>query len=291
MIKTKTIKIKDIVIDAGTQQRERINDEIVAEYSEAMKCGAKFPAVTVFFNGAEYYLVDGFHRYWAHKSAGIENIAADVHEGTKRDARLFSAGVNNTHGIRLTNQDKRKAVLVLIEDDEWSEWSDNKIAKHCKVTQPFVSKIRKEVITVITPINSMGNNDDAELNPSTISKPESTGDDEHKLSTEQNIFSETEKQTSHAELERESFSDFDPVAELEAAHKEIDRLTKIIESDDQLAAAMAENKRLTELCRVIEDRCRGYQSSENDAVRKARMWKKKFEDLEKQVKASGLASF
>lgn len=100
----------------------------------------------------------------------------------------------------------------------------------------------------------------------------------------------TEEQSNH-DLSHETFSDFDPVAELEAAHKEIERLTKIIESDDQLAAAMAENKRLAELCRVIEDRCRGYQSSENDAVRKAKMWKKKFEDLERQVKASGLVSF
>jgi len=159
-MKTKTIKLSDIVIDAGTQQREKISDEIVSEYAEAMKCGAQFPAVTVFFNGAEYYLVDGFHRYWAHKDAGIDNIPVDVHEGTKREARLFSAGVNNAHGIRLTNQDKRKAVLVLIDDDEWSLWSDNKIAKHCKVTQPFVSKIRKEVITVITPTNSDGNNNE-----------------------------------------------------------------------------------------------------------------------------------
>ena len=182
-MKTKTIKIKDIVIDAGTQQREKINDEIVAEYSEAMKCGAQFPAVTVFFNGAEYYLVDGFHRYWAHKSADIENIEADVHEGTKRDARLFSAGVNNTHGIRLTNQDKRKAVLVLIEDEEWSEWSDNKIAKHCKVTQPFVSKIRKEVITVITPINSNGNNDEVATVATSALEPALNRDDDKKLST------------------------------------------------------------------------------------------------------------
>ena len=291
MVKTKTIKIKDIVIDAGTQQREKINDEIVAEYSEAMKCGAQFPAVTVFFNGAEYYLVDGFHRYWAHKSADIENIEADVHEGTKRDARLFSAGVNNTHGIRLTNQDKRKAVLVLIEDEEWSEWSDNKIAKHCKVTQPFVSKIRKEVITVITPINSNGNNDEVATVATSALEPALNRDDDKKLSTEQNTITKNEEESIHAELEHESFSDLDPVAELESAHQEIDRLTKIIESDDQLSAAMAENKRLTELCRVLEDRARGFQSSENDAVRKAKMWKKKFEDLEKQVKAAGLVSF
>ncbi|MBK7490851.1 MAG: ParB N-terminal domain-containing protein [Nitrosomonas sp.] len=280
-MKTKIIKLSDIVIDAGTQQREKINDEIVAEYAEAMKCGTKFPAMTVFFNGAEYYLVDGFHRYWAHKDAGIEDITADVHEGSKREARLFSAGVNNAHGIRLTNQDKRKAVLVLIEDDEWSEWSDNQIAKHCKVTQPFVSKIRKEVITVITPINSNDNNSELPTVGKTEPKPAPI------LETENDETEEYDEESIRAEMD----SEFDPVAELETTHKEIDRLTKVIESDDQLAAAMAENKRLTELCRVLEERMRGFQSSENAAKQAAKMWKNKFEKLEKQMKASGLVEF
>lgn len=103
--------------------------------------------------------------------------------------------------------------------------------------------------------------------------------------------SDLEEQSTDENIDEELYGEFDPVAELESANKEIDRLTKIIESDDQLSAAMSENKRLTELCRVLEERMRGYQSSENDAVRKAKMWKKKFEDLEKQVKASGLVSF
>ena len=122
---------------------------VIDEYSEAIKCGAKFPPVTVFSNGVDYYLVDGFHRYLHTKkiSRGIDEIMADIHEGTKRDAILFSASVNATHGLRLTNQDKRKHVLVLLTDDEWARWSDRDIAKHCKVTQPFVSKIRKDIIT------------------------------------------------------------------------------------------------------------------------------------------------
>lgn len=150
-MKTKIIKLSDIVIDAGTQQREKINDEVVAEYAEAIQCGNKFPSVTAFFDGVNYYLVDGFHRYHAYRISGIAELEADVQDGTKREAILHSASVNNNHGIRLTNSDKRKSVLLLINDSEWSLWSDNKIAKHCKVTQPFVSKIRKEVITVITP--------------------------------------------------------------------------------------------------------------------------------------------
>lgn len=103
-------------------------------------------------------------------------------------------------------------------------------------------------------------------------------------------------QKEHPEFDEDAIraemdSEFDPVAELETTHKEIDRLTKVIESDDQLAAAMAENKRLTELCRVLEERMRGLQSSENAAKQAAKMWKNKFEKLEKQMKASGLVEF
>lgn len=155
-MKTKLVKIADIAIDGGTQQREKINEDIVVEYAESLKCGAKFPAVTLFFDGVQYYLADGFHRYWAHKAVdGMLDILADVHDGLKRDAVLFSASANGTHGIRLSNSDKRRSVLVLLNDKEWREWSDNKIAKHCHVTHPFVGKIRKEldtdgVVTVTT---------------------------------------------------------------------------------------------------------------------------------------------
>lgn len=148
-MKTKLIKLSDIVIDAGTQQRVAPTDSVIDDYSEAIKCGSKFPPITVFGNGIEYYLVDGFHRYFANKKAGgIDEIEAEVHEGTKRDAILHSASVNGTHGLRLTNQDKRKHVLVLLNDDEWSGWSDTAIAKHCKVTQQFVSKLRREINSI-----------------------------------------------------------------------------------------------------------------------------------------------
>lgn len=46
--------------------------------------------------------------------------------------------------------DKRRAVLTLMEDAEWSKWSDNKIAEKCGVSQPFVGKLRESLITVIS---------------------------------------------------------------------------------------------------------------------------------------------
>lgn len=144
-MKTKTIKISEIVIDAGTQQRERINDEIVFEYSEAMKCGAQFPPVTVFFNSVEYYLADGFHRYFARKSAGIEDISVEAREGTKRDAILYSFSVNGTHGLRRTSADKRKSVIGMLTDDVWSEWTNRDIAKHVGVSHTYVNKLRDQL--------------------------------------------------------------------------------------------------------------------------------------------------
>ena len=141
--KTKSVKLSDIAIDGGTQQREKINNEIVAEYAEAMRCGAKFPAVTLFFDGVRYWLADGFHRFWASKAVPALDILADVREGTKRDAQLFSAGANHTHGQHLTAGEKAKSVRVLLMDEEWSKWTDEKISKHCHCSQQYVSKLRK----------------------------------------------------------------------------------------------------------------------------------------------------
>lgn len=104
------------------------------------------------------------------------------------------------------------------------------------------------------------------------------------------------EQENHEEFDEKSIraemaDEFDPVAEIEKAHKEIDQLTSIIESDDKLAAAMAEIKRLNALIEVIESQKRGFQSSENAAKQAAKMWKNKFEKLERQMKAAGLVEF
>lgn len=139
------LEIKKIRIDGGTQPRSFINQDVVAEYAEQITDGAVMPAVTVFFDGVYYWLADGFHRYFAHKKAGFTEIEIDQHTGTVRDAILYSVGANNEHGLRRTNEDKRKAVLVLLEDMEWSEWSDHLIAKQCRVSHMTVGRIKKSL--------------------------------------------------------------------------------------------------------------------------------------------------
>lgn len=136
------LQLKQIRIDGGTQSRVEINNDVVSEYAEELKNGASFPQLIVFFDGVDYWLVDGFHRYHAHKLACIDSADCAVHDGSLREAQLFSVGVNDTHGLRRSNGDKKKAIELLLNDSEWSLWSDTAIAKKCSVDHKTVSKYR-----------------------------------------------------------------------------------------------------------------------------------------------------
>ena len=116
------LSLTKIKIDGGTQSRAKIDQDVVAEYADSMLNGAQFPPIIVFHDGAEYWLADGFHRYFAAKRANIPNLKCNIQEGTQRDAILFSFGANHDHGLRRTVADKRKAVVAMLSDIEWQEW-------------------------------------------------------------------------------------------------------------------------------------------------------------------------
>lgn len=156
------INIKLIRRDGGTQPRAAINHLTVAEYLEDMKEGAEFPPVTLFYDGTDYWLADGFHRVEAAFGAGLTQIAASVKQGTRRDAILYSVGANSSHGLRRTNADKKRVILTLLDDSEWKQWSDREIAKHCKVDHKTVGKIRASLTGEI-PSNKTSQNPSSDL--------------------------------------------------------------------------------------------------------------------------------
>lgn len=136
----------DIHIDAGLQTRDKMSQETITEYAEAMLNGDQFPPLTVFHNGATYALVKGFHRIKAHAMA-FDNkpIRCKVVYGNRRDALKEALGDNADHGLRLTREDKRKKIKLALADEEWGQWSDREIAKLCKVSHPLVAEVRREV--------------------------------------------------------------------------------------------------------------------------------------------------
>jgi hypothetical protein len=85
--------------------------------------------ITVFRDGVDLWVADGFHRTTGATQAGLTDIDAEVHPGDKRDAILYSCA--NKHGKARTNEDKRRAVGRLLTDAEWSRWSNVEVARHC----------------------------------------------------------------------------------------------------------------------------------------------------------------
>ncbi|WP_099067893.1 hypothetical protein [Nostoc linckia] len=149
-IETSKIQLTNIKLDGGTQSRAGINQQVVDEYAVAWRDGAKFPAIIVFYDGENYWLADGFHRCYSAKQAGLSEIEADIRQGTRRDAVLHSVGANSNHGLRRTNEDKRRAIQTLLNDDEWRQWSDREIARRCGVHHDTVGRIRAELTTTTT---------------------------------------------------------------------------------------------------------------------------------------------
>jgi hypothetical protein len=137
------IPLDQIRDDGGTQARVGIpNEGAVDDYREHLD---QLPPADVFFDGADYWLADGFHRYLAHHEENRATMLCCVHRGGQRDALLYAIGANAGHGLRRSNADKRNAVELLLDDEQWSKNSDRWIAKAAGVTQPFVSRVRKEL--------------------------------------------------------------------------------------------------------------------------------------------------
>ncbi|MRW83027.1 hypothetical protein GJ698_02845 [Pseudoduganella sp. FT26W] len=136
------LPVSSIRIDGGTQSRVALHEPTVADYADVVRSGGELPPVVVFDDGAEIWLADGFHRYHGHNAAGVADIGCEIHFGTRRDAILYSAGANAAHGLRRTNDDKRRAVKTLLEDAEWSAWSNEAVARACRVSPHTVASVR-----------------------------------------------------------------------------------------------------------------------------------------------------
>lgn len=148
------LEIRQINTDAGTQARANMDMDTVIEYADAIVVNDRawpFPPITVFFDGAAYWLADGYHRVAAARRMTYAHpVPADVREGSRRDAILYAAGANADHGLKRTAADKRSAVLILLRDAEWGKWSDRELARACRVSHTFVANVRREVVGVVS---------------------------------------------------------------------------------------------------------------------------------------------
>ena len=144
--------IRNLLIDAinatsGTQSRAELNQPTVDAYADALQQGAEFPPVIVFSDGSAggNWLADGFHRFHGHRKAGLVEILCEVRVGTLRDAKLFSFGANATHGLPRSSADKKRSVIEMLSDPEWSTWTQAQIAAACQVSREYVSRVSTSI--------------------------------------------------------------------------------------------------------------------------------------------------
>lgn len=312
------IEIEKVRIDGGTQPRVELNQGVVSEYADLIRSGVEMPPIDVFHDGVDYWLADGFHRFFAYRHADEMDIPATMHDGTVRDAILFSVGANAGHGLRRTNADKRKAVETLLKDDEWVKWSDREIAEACGVGNKFVGDVRRSLSVSGTQIPTertvTRNGTTYQQNTANIGRkaeppadtgpadpltepdaddygpmpgpvaaqrapaPPATSGDADDLAAK--LVALTEERDELAERMEEMGS------QLRTLLEDNESMSRVFEANDQVVAALAEAKRFREQNRILEERIRGLMNEKNEAIRHAKGWRRRFEGT--QRKPTGL---
>ena len=254
----KIVDINSIRIDGGTQCRVVIDQPTVYTYLEAMKEGDEFPLMETVFDGATHWLTDGFHRYHAYKLLGIKEIEVKSKSGVLRDAQIEALKANSTHGKQLTNEDKRNKVKMALEIEGFDKLSDSEIAKICEVSKTFVSSIRRPEVKEKQKQNVekhySGKVAKNESDRSSTTTPQQVGVSDSGIAPDEEEMKATEL----------------------AIQADQEMMYKLLESDDALATAHEEIKRLNLRNAQLETRLHGLMNEKNEAV-------KMVKDLQKQL--------
>jgi hypothetical protein len=270
----KTIELKKIRLDGGTQPREKIHEDAVSRYTEVLLNGGKMKEdPTVYFDGKDYWLADGFHRYHANKRAGYTEINCNVIMGTKREAWIYSRGANHDHGMPRTAEEVRNSVISCLNDVELSELSDRKMAEVCKCSPMTVGRVRKS-LELERPSKVMTKNgkmmDTANIGTKFKAAPEPEPEYTH-----DDRLSELATEHQHALEENNKLRDrlaINALPETEEAKAEIE------ETIDGLRSQVSSLE--LELRAVTQSR-NDYQQKNSDLIKQVTYWKRRAEKAEK----------
>lgn len=260
----KTVNLNDIRIDGGTQSRSVIDQALVYQYIECMKEGDEFPPIETMFDGVVHWLVDGFHRYHAYKLMGIKQTVVVYKPGTQQEAQVRSFGVNGTHGKQRTIEDKRNAVMAAFEHPLTKDKSDREIARICSVSHPFVAGVRNPDKKEKRAQEKKAKAEEPSGNVTTEPTGNVTTEEGSKAPTSFGL--DAGAAPDEAELRANEL----------AMQADQDAMYKLLESDDALATAHEEIKRLNFQNAQLEIRLHGLMNERNQAV-------KMVKDLQKQI--------
>ena len=260
------VKLSDIRIDGGTQCRVEIDQSTIYQYVDRMKEGDEFPMIEAMFDGATYWLTDGFHRYHAFKLLGLKDVQIKYKAGTQQDAIIEALKANSKHGKTLTNEDKANKVKMALAIEGYDQKSDNEIAKLCEVSRTMVAAVRNPEVK---------KRQDENRKRSAAKKYVVTPDEVQECSPTTQEVSPTTSSPTTGEAPDE--------AELKAnelaMQADMDMMYKLLESDEPLKLAHEEIKRLNHQNGQLEVRLHGLMNERNEAVKMVKKLQKELDKL------------
>jgi ParB-like chromosome segregation protein Spo0J len=140
--------IQSLTSDSDLQIRAKINKETISLYAEQMTTEdemKKFPPVEVYYDGTNYWLADGHHRRAAAEKAGHSKVWAVVKNGTRDDALWGAILGNGKQGFGLTQEDRKRAILLAIK--RFPDKSNRIIAVAVGCSEQTVRRLRPETST------------------------------------------------------------------------------------------------------------------------------------------------
>lgn len=150
------LRLDQLTLHEDLRTRTILDQHVCAQWTPRMRAqrdgrvldarGQLWPPLIVVSDGQTHWLVDGLHRLAAARAAGVTSFQCIVSSGELRDAQERALSANLLSERKRTNEDKRLVVRRALLDVVWRTLSDARLAELCGVSQPFVSKLRRELL-------------------------------------------------------------------------------------------------------------------------------------------------
>ncbi len=115
----------------------------VERYVEALNAGDRFPPIIL--ESGSNRLLDGMHRYQAHRHLGLAEIEAEHHEiPDGMPGKLYAAGLSARNGDRITGKELQDIVLEVVAANP--DYSMVTIARCIGVTRQTIGKWASPVV-------------------------------------------------------------------------------------------------------------------------------------------------
>lgn len=143
--KISEVLVSQIRIDGGTQQRPVVSG-MVEHYKELRQDGIELPPIDVVYDGANYWVWDGFHRLESAKAAKKKAIRCAVTKGTQQEAVWLSYSANKAHGMQRPQGTVKRIIEQIFCNPAYAKISLSEIARHVGASRRYVQMVRDEFL-------------------------------------------------------------------------------------------------------------------------------------------------